>query len=287
MPSVRLKRIIDVIGHLAVHGPQTVTEVSNALSLPLSSVHDLMKAMVGAGVATSTSRGYDLGPVAARMAFKIGRRLDIVSVSTPDLERLQREVGFDVYLAVPAGNDVIYATRLRGRQGVNIDIPLGLPLYRHATAAGKLFAAYSPEVLQDVLTHDLTSLTPRTRTDKTAFLREIKEIRARGLSISREEAVTGIIGLAAPILIDNQIAGAAHISALCGQIDNKKLATVSDRLEAAVNRITQRLRGEVPEDDDDHEPIDAVTTPLHTRTIKTSHARNAAKVKQGEKLESI
>lgn len=246
MESDRLRRIMDVLGLLAVEGPKTVTEVAMALSLPVSSTHDLLKAMDRGGVASSTSRGFDVGPVAVRLALKIWQRMDVTKVAAPELERLQRRVGFDVYLAVQTGNDVIYASRFRGRQGVNLDIPLGLPLYRHATAAGKLFAAYDREIRQEVMAGPLLRLTPLTRTSPAALSQEFDAIRARGFSISHEEAVTGIVGLAAPILLDGAIVGAAHISALRNQLDDVGLHKVSDQLLRSAVVVEELLNGGHP-----------------------------------------
>ncbi|PJJ61509.1 DNA-binding IclR family transcriptional regulator [Compostimonas suwonensis] len=267
MESDRLKRITDVLGLLAVSGPKTVTEISSILALPVSSTHDLLTAMARGGVATVTSRGYDVGPVAARLAFKIWQRMDVAKVATPELERLVRRVGFDVYLAVQTGNEVIYASRFRGRQGVNIDIPLGLPLYRHATAAGKLFAAYSKEIRKEVINSELPKLTPRTRTDKAALNKEFDAILGRGLSISREEAVTGIIGLAAPILRDEHIIGAAHISVLRSRLDDEGLREVGGELIATVAAIEERLQGRPPQQRP-HEPItEADVAPLVSGSV--------------------
>lgn len=263
MESDRLKRIMDVLGYLATSGPQTVTAVSTALALPVSSTHDLLKAMVGAGMASATSGGYDVGPVTARLAFKISQRLDVASVASAELQNLQRIAGFDVYLAVQTGLDVIYASRFRGRQGVNIDIPLGLPLYRHATAAGKLFAAYNPEVRRAVLNGPLPKLTPRTKTEGSSLTREFDSIRARGLSISREEAVTGIIGLAAPILLEGVVVGAVHISAIRSHLDDERLAKVNRYLLIASERVSARLQGRSSRSDwEDEVAMPRVSGPL-------------------------
>jgi DNA-binding IclR family transcriptional regulator len=185
MQSQRLKRIFDVLARLAVGGPQTVTEVSHSLSLPVSSTHDLLKAMVQGGMVSSTSDGYDLGPATARLSFKVQDRLNIVNVASPELEKLLDKIGFDTYLAVRTGNDVIYAIRLRGRQRINVDIPLGLPLYRHATAAGKMFAAFNREIRQELMNGPLPRLTPQTRVDRQSLMRELEWIKAQGISISR------------------------------------------------------------------------------------------------------
>lgn len=244
LESDRLKRIFSVLERLTAHGPQTLTEVSTALSLPVSSTHDLLKAMIKAGMAESTKKGYDIGPATARLSFKVQDRFDMVKVAAPELEKLVERVGFDVYLAIRTGNQVMYAARFRGRQGVNIDIPLGLPLYRHATAVGKLFAAFDREIRQELLANPRAKLTPQTRTDAQALERDLTRIRSRGISVSREEAVAGIIGIATPIHnATNRIVGAAHISALKNTLAGGRLQDVCIELQKTTVAIEHLLAG--------------------------------------------
>lgn len=244
MESGRLKRILNVLESLAVHGPQTVTEVSNTQGLPVSSTHDLLKAMVKAGMASLTDSGYVIGPGTARLAMKVQERFSIVNVAGPELEKLVERIGFDIYLAVATGTQVMYAARFRGRQGINIDIPLGMPLYRHATAVGKLFAAYDREIHQAMLAAPRAVLTSRTRTDPQEIAKDLASIRERGISISREEAVAGITGVAVPIRNPSgRIVGAAHISALKGSLAGRRINEVCSELQETAAVIEQRLAG--------------------------------------------
>jgi DNA-binding IclR family transcriptional regulator len=247
MQSNRLKRLFDVLALLAERAPLTVSEISTALSLPISSTHDLLQSMVEINMVTTSRRGYDLGAATARLFFKIQHRLDIVNASSFELQKLVRATGFDVYLAVQAGNEVIYVARFRGRQAVNIDIPLGLPLYRHATSVGKLFAAYNREILQEVMSEPLPKLTRFTRTDPTRLHAELARIRSTGISVSREEAVQGIVGLASPIMIGNEIVGAVHISAWKGALDNARLRELSAELQNTATTIGSRIGHGIPD----------------------------------------
>ena len=263
METERLRRIFDVLGRLASDGPQTVTELSNALSLPMSSTHDLMKAMVKGGMASVTSLGYDVGPATLRLSLRVQERLDIVNASSLDLEKLVARIGFDVYLAVQTGTDVVYAARFRGRRGVKIDIPLGLPLYRHATAVGKLLAAYNLEFRQVMFSGQLKALTPNTHTDRQLLTEELERIRASGISISREEAVLGIVGLAIPIWAGGRIAGITHISALRSELNDDRLAELAVELQRTSGAIEDRLLGRVSDDASPLPIIDHMGPPIH------------------------
>ncbi|WP_104197251.1 IclR family transcriptional regulator [Cryobacterium sp. M15] len=260
MESDRLKRIFNVLGRLATDAPQTVTEVSDALSLPMSSTHDLMKAMVNSGLASTTSHGYYVGAATIRLSLRVQERLNIVNAASPELEKLVARIGFDVYLAVQTGNDVVYAARFRGRKGIQLDIPLGLPLYRHATAVGKLLAAYNVEYREEMLAGPLNALTPQTCTNPGALTEELKRISACGISVSREEAIIGAIGLATPIWTNHRIVGVAHISALRSILNDDRIGELGVELQRTSAAIEQRLIGLAP-DDDPPAPITDVMGP--------------------------
>ncbi|WP_241987910.1 IclR family transcriptional regulator [Cryobacterium sp. TMT1-66-1] len=210
---------------------------------------------------SSTSDGYDVGPATARLSFKVQERLNIVNVAAPELEKLQNKIGFDTYLAVRTGNDVIYASRFQGQQRINVHIPLGLPLYRHATAAGKLFAALNREIRQDLMNGPLQRLTPQTRVDKQSLMRELDWIRIERMSISREEAVLGIIGLAAPIQRNGSIVGAIHVSALRSILSDQSLHEVSAELRRSASAIEKNLFSTVPSAEKDRRQQAAI---VHT-----------------------
>ena len=247
MEHDRLKRVLGVLEFLTTDGPKTVTQVSKELDLPMSSTHDLFKAMVIAGMLQSTKRGYDVGPSTVKLTYQVQNRFHRTNVAAPELKRLVERVGFDVYLAVRTGNQVSYCAHFRGRRGVNVGIELGLPLFRHATAAGKLYAALDREIRHEVLAGPLPRLTSRTRTDPQVLARDFRSIAQTGIIISNEEAVSGIIGMATPIrLTDGEIFAVAHISAPAsslqyGSFETGRLEMVCRELLASSTAIEEIL----------------------------------------------
>jgi len=242
MESSRLKRIFEVLEQVAARGPQSLSQISNRISVPTSSMHDLLKAMVRAGMLQASGKDYDLGPLSYRLAFDVQERFSIINVATPELERLAQQVGFDVYLAVQSGSHVMYAARFRGNQEIKVVIPLGQTLYRHATAAGKIFAAFDPELRKLVLSSPRKKVTSRTITDAKALERELNLIKSRRISISNEEAYEGIIGICTPITgIDGRIIAAAHISGFKGRLDSARMKKVCTELGKSTLRIEEAL----------------------------------------------
>ncbi|GAY11501.1 IclR family transcriptional regulator [Pseudonocardia sp. N23] len=242
MDSRRLGRIFDIVDHLAAHGPGTVSELSARLDLPLSSTHDLLRAMVEAKTLHLSGRRYGLGPRAIRTAIGVLDSVAVRRIAAPHLDVLADRTGFDTYLAVATGSRIVYVSRHAGRQHVNLDIPLGRSLHLHSTAVGKLFAAYRPEVADAMLRKPRPALTPQTRTSPAELDRDLAGIRSRGVSISRGESIRGVVGLATAVRDPGgTVVAAVHVSALRTTLPARRLGEVTDAMHATSTAIEAEL----------------------------------------------
>lgn len=217
MSPDRYLRSFDVIGLLARHKDGLrLTEIKEALALPVSSVHNMLQTMVTAEVAAVTDDlRYSVGPRAVALALRTLQSLDIRTIARRHLQDLAKEIGDDVYLALPVGRRVIYADRCLGTQRISLDIRLGESLFLHSTATGKLFAAFDPKLGAQTLSGPLPKLTAATITDPAELEREFKRIRTAGYSKSVEESVEGIVGYAVPIQdAAGHLVAAIHASVL-------------------------------------------------------------------------
>ena len=238
METVRFKRIIDVLEQIVERGPQSLSQISNRVSIPTSSTHDLLKAMTLAGMLQMSGKDYELGPSTYRLAFDIQDSFSITNIATSELDKLAHRVGFDVYLAVRSGIHVMYAARFRGNEGLKVTIPLGQSLYCHATAVGKTFAAFDPMLQKSVLAGPLKKITPKTIIDPKALEREFNRIKTHKICISNEESLTGIIGISLPIMsADGRILAASHVSAFKDKMSNSLMKELCFELNEATKQI--------------------------------------------------
>lgn len=193
-----------------------LTEIKDALGLPVSSVHNMLQTMVSAEVATvSEDLRYSVGPRAVSTALRTLQSFDIRTVARRHMLDLVKAIGDDVYLALRVGKRVFYADRFFGTQRISLDIRLGEPLLMHCTATGKLFAAFDAKLAAQTLTGKLRRITPSTITDPEELAAEYMRIRAAGYSRSAEETVEGIVGYGVPIPdASGKIAAVVHISVL-------------------------------------------------------------------------
>jgi len=213
----RYLRTFDVLNLLVKHKDgMRLTEIKDALALPVSSMHNMLQTMVTAEVlSVSEDLRYSVGPRAVALALRTLQSLDIRTVARRHLQDLVKAIGDDVYLAMRVGNRVFYADRCLGNQRISLDIRLGEPLYFHSTATGKLFAAFDPRLANTALAGKLPQVTPATITDPAELEREYKRIRSAGYAKSAEESVEGITGYAIPIRdASGAVAAAIHTSVL-------------------------------------------------------------------------
>lgn len=242
MSPDRYLRTFDVLNLLVQHKDGLrLTEIKEALNLPVSSVHNMLRTMVSAEVASVTDDlRYRVGPRAVALALRTLQSLDIRTIARRHLQDLVKEIGDDVYLALHVGKRVIYADRCLGTQRISLDIRLGEPLFLHSTATGKLFAAYDAKLGAQALSGRLPKVTPTTITDPAELEREFKRIRSVGYAKSAEESVEGIVGYAVPIQdASGSIAAAIHASVLskrATKVHERKLLTAARACAGQVER---------------------------------------------------
>ena len=217
MSPERYLRTFDILGLLVRrNGGLRLTEIKDALKLPVSSLHNMLQTMVAAEVLTVTDDlRYSVGPRVVGIALATVASLDVRTLARRHLQDLAKKIGDDVYLGMSMGRRVFYADRCTGTQRISLDIRLGEPLHLHGTATGKLFAAFDPRLANRALSSPLKKLTGNTITDARALELEYERIRSRGYAKSDEEAVEGVVGYAIPILqAPRTLAAAIHVSVI-------------------------------------------------------------------------
>ena len=217
MSPDRYLRTFDIVGLLVRHKDGLrLTEIKDALDLPVSSLHNMLQTMVSAEVATvSDDLRYSVGPRMVGVALATVNSLDVRTLARRPMQELAKDIGDDVYLGMSMGRRVFYVDRCAGTQRVSLDIRLGEPLHLHGTAIGKLFAAFDPKLAGRALAGPLKKLTPNTIVDARELEQEYERIRSRGYAKSTEEAVEGVVGYAVPILqATGTLAAAIHVSVI-------------------------------------------------------------------------
>jgi len=161
--------------------------------------------------ANLTSRGYLQQDLRSKK-YQLGLRLlelgGVVFASFPlrwsaayPMTRLQGETGGTVLLGVRVEDQLVYIDKRAGNGDLRIASDIGWRRCLHYGMLGMvLMSELPPEEVRRVLKSDpLQAHTPNSITDEEVFVRRLAQIRERGYVLEREEAVSGAIGVAAPI----------------------------------------------------------------------------------------
>jgi DNA-binding IclR family transcriptional regulator len=196
-------RAITVLEILARHGEARVTDVAAELAVHKSTAFRLLSALEERGlVEQDHDRGrYRLGFGILRLAGAVTARLDIHRYGRPVCERLARDLGETVNLAVIREHHAINVDQVQGTAAISVYNWVGQPTPLHATSSGKVLLAHLSRAERTALlaAAGLPRFTKATITSATRLEKELDLARQQGYATTVQELEPGLNALAAPI----------------------------------------------------------------------------------------
>ena len=203
----------------------SLTGVANDLGIAKSTVHNHLQTLEEAGYITNASGVYHIGLRFLELGEYKRNQMDIYEKVRPEVESLAEETGEMANAAVEEYGEGVYITRSEGTEAVSVDTYAGKRVKLHCTALGKTILAELPEARVDEIIDErgLPARTEHTITDRAELKDELAEIRDRGYAYDREERVSGLRCVAAPIVIgDGELVAALSVSGPTTRIDGDR-----------------------------------------------------------------
>jgi len=199
-------RTLDVFEMFAAEKRRlSLTDISRLLSIPISSCHDVVRAL--------EARGY-LYEAAPRAGYYPTRRLlnvcetvsahdSLLTRAEPLLQGLKDRLEETVTLAKATGMRVSYLLVTEPKHPIRYSVTVGSEIRSmHATSGGKAFLSTlpDPELEAFVESADLKRMTSRTITARSKLLADIRLSRQRGWFLNREESLDGVLTVSCPFM---------------------------------------------------------------------------------------
>lgn len=243
-----LKKMMDVLNCFIEKQPLGVTEISEALGLYKSNVHNILNTMVAMDYLEQDklTGKYYLGVGVVKLSRAVGNRFSFHAPALKHMQVISDEVNEIVYLGVPMKNKIYYLDAIipsnavvNGKSSHSITNFRDSVEMLHCTGGGKAILAYMPaEEREEYLRLPLEGLTERSITDPDVLRRELQAIRDRGYSIDDEEVEIGTRCVAVPIRArDGSILGAMSISGRVDRMTPDKYPKYAEILKAHVHDI--------------------------------------------------
>jgi IclR family transcriptional regulator, KDG regulon repressor len=223
-----------------------LAELSKAVGLHNSTTFHLVKTMAQLGYVSHIrdSKRYRIGSRLFTLAAGALEENSFLAVATPVLETLTGETGEAAHFAIRSGNEVVVIARTAGSGLLQMVDRSGGRRPAHATALGKvlLAAMNDAQIRQFLGPQPLRKFTAKTTTERDALLREIEEVRRKGIAYDDGEFDAEIRCVAVPVHdFAGRVAGAVGISGAVWRLSLQSLQEKAQEVREAARRISAEL----------------------------------------------
>lgn len=227
---------------LAEHPSLRMTDVGKYLGVASSTAHRLLAMLQYRGFVRQdgATRSYVPGPTLDNLAFGVLRRLDVRARARPVLERLNSDLGETIHLGRLEDSDVHFIDSLESRRALRIGSRVGWSMPAHCTSTGKaLLAELTDDELMRLYPEEkLVRLTRHSIGTRTALVKALAQVKARGYARSREESEDGVSSLAialhstrSPRLAVNVALPVSRMTKAAEELILSRLTTAADELD--------------------------------------------------------
>ena len=246
-------RTVEILEFLAArqNKPVRLPELSEALGVPRSSLHALLRTLVTYGWVRADSSGtlYGIGIRALLAGTSYLDTDPYLPLVTPYLDELREKLDETFHFGRIDDTDVVYLATRESSQYLRPYSRVGRRLPAYSTALGKaVLSDMTPEQRERHLPEDLAPLTPRTLTDRASLHAELELTRERGFALDNEENTLGLRCFAVPLHYTEPATDAISASIPLGRLTPERedeivqtLRQVSDKIARIVGPVRQSV----------------------------------------------
>jgi DNA-binding IclR family transcriptional regulator len=242
-----IDRAIAVLKAFGEEEPELgVTELSQRLDLPKSTVYRLLTSLQQEGIVDqdSETEKYRLGIELVRLAGLVLKQIDVRQVAWPYLRSLAETSEETVNLSVLTdGGKVINTDGISSPRIVRNVGWIGREMLPHCVSSGKALLAYLPQQrLERILAKGLPRFTEETITDPILLQEELKKVRQQGYAVAQEELEIGLSAVAAPVWNhEEEVVAAVSVSGPSFRLSSEKIPELAELTKRTANEISHQL----------------------------------------------
>ena len=247
-----LTRALRLLRHLADNPDgMTLTELSEAASLPPSTVHRLLTTLEAERFVKPDSGAsiWRIGVSAFTVGAAFARSRDKLHVTRPYLRRLMELSGETANLYVASGGEAICIGQIESRHAMRAITGVGGRVALYSSAAGKVLTAFLHQTARDAIVDALRfeRFTERTLPDAAALQQTLEKAREIGYAVDDEEYALGLRCVAAPIFDEHgHPVAAVSVSGPSARISTQRLASLGRMVAQAAQEATRDYGGALP-----------------------------------------
>lgn len=236
-PLKTVGRAFEIIELLREMDGARLSDLSDKLDAPQSTVHDYLRSLNTTKYVTKVDDQYQLSDEFIGVGLNLMYQNRLFQTAKPEMEKLAENTGELIGLNILTEGRALVLNQERGEQALNLGTHPGSFTPLHSHAGGKvLLAQQSEDQIKKILeTSDLPELTSQTITEVGALKSELDEIREENYAVDWDEHVNGMGMVAIPIKTNDEALGSLSIITPTGRITN----------DSYQNQLLQKLQSTV------------------------------------------
>jgi len=202
-----LEQALEIIDFMSRNsGEYGINEISRKLGISVNMAYRILIQLSNYGYAELAPSGkYRLSAKLFSIGMRLYSRFDLRLRSRPHLEKLCESTGETCHIHIPDKDRAIVLDSVTPNVDFYLKTVPGSRFYYHANAFGKAILAFMDESqLKSIIPEKLPALTKNTITTRRKLLEELKKTRATGLAYDREEYLSGLYCIGAPVFDVNE-----------------------------------------------------------------------------------
>lgn len=240
-------RTVELLEYLAGRHdePARLREISDALEMPRSSAHALLRTLVCQGWVRSDPTGtmYGIGIRALLVGTSYLDSDPYLPLIVPFLEDLRASLDETFHLGRLDGTDIVYLATRESQQYARTANRVGRRLPAYATSLGKALLAELFGVERERrIPSALTPLTPQTITERAVLDSELEEIRIRGYAGDDQENTVGVRCFAVALRYCRPAQDAISASIPIDRLSPQREREVIDALQSTGDKVSRVVR---------------------------------------------
>jgi DNA-binding IclR family transcriptional regulator len=240
-------RTVELLEYLAARpdNPARLREISNALGMPRSSAHALLRTLVAQGWVRCDPSGtlYGIGIRALLVGTSYLDSDPYLPLITPYLDDLRQDLDETFHLGRLDGTDIVYLATRESKQYTRAANRVGRRLPAYTTALGKSLLAERFGIDRDEhIPAALKPLTANTIVDRGSLDDVLDEVRVRGYATDNQENTMGLRCFAVALRYCQPAQDAISASVPVGRLTPARERELVDALCTMGDKVSRVVR---------------------------------------------
>jgi len=226
--------------------PMGISQISQALDLNKSTVFHILHTLMDLNVLEGRPDGkFIFGTRFYVLGNTAGRRSALIQNARPFLQAINEKTNLSAFLGVRSDLHAILIDKVDSSDGIKVSSEIGMRMPPLAGAGIKaMLCQLSDGEIDEILSRaDLKRYTPYSVTDKSAYRRELLEVRTQGIAYDREEYIEGMVAFAIPVRTSGRnLQVAIWAGGLARQVPESSIPELTKLLKSVSQDINCRLQ---------------------------------------------